>query len=265
MADASYSLQKGWRRLTYSREFYGRSERYARRSAERIVPVLLSAWRPDSVLDVGCGAGAWLAAWRAAGIGDLHGVDTAAIEDSGYLLDAGSFTQRDLSRPFDLGRRFSLVQSLEVAEHLPEAVATGFVRSLCRHSDIVLFSAAPPGQGGLHHVNEQPYAYWQARFAAEGYRPIDWLRPLIARDGEISWWYRYNILLFANEAGFATLPGPIRAAMVPSDAAIGDLSPLFHRCRRLILRQLSPKTVTQLAGMIDTLSARNVDKHDRRI
>ncbi len=250
--------------MTYSREFYGRSERYARRSAGRIVPILLSAWRPESVLDVGCGAGAWLAAWRAGGIGDLRGVDTASIEDSGYLLDAGSFTQSDLSRPFDLGRRFSLVQSLEVAEHLPEAAAAGFVSSLCRHADIVLFSAAPPGQGGLHHVNEQPYAYWRERFATKGYRPIDWLRPLIVGDDEILWWYRYNTLLFANDAGFATLPAPIRAAVVPPDAAVADLAPFFHRCRRSILRRLSPEAVTRLAVMIDFISARYIDKHGRR-
>ncbi|WP_435201864.1 hypothetical protein [Qipengyuania sp. 902] len=57
------------------------------------------------------------------------------------------FLPQDLSQPFDLAQRFDLVQTLEVAEHLPETSARDFVASIARHGDIVLFSAAVPGQG----------------------------------------------------------------------------------------------------------------------
>jgi hypothetical protein len=34
---------------------------------------------------------------------------------------------------------------------------------------MVLFSAAPPGQGGEHHVNERTYEFWRGLFARHGY------------------------------------------------------------------------------------------------
>ena len=43
--------------------------------------------------------------------------------------------------------------------------ADTFVQNLVRHaSGAILFSAAPPGQGGEFHVNEQPYEYWRGKF-----------------------------------------------------------------------------------------------------
>ena len=33
----------------------------------------------------------------------------------------------------------------------------------------VVFTAAPPGQDGHHHVNCQPQSYWLSKFLARGY------------------------------------------------------------------------------------------------
>ena len=63
----------------------------------------------------------------------------------------------------------------------------------------ILFSAAVPGQGGEHHVNEQPYDYWRKRFAEAGFTAYDFVRPRIAADNGISFWYRYNIILFVRD------------------------------------------------------------------
>ena len=62
----------------------------------------------------------------------------------------------NLANPVDLGRKFDLVQSLEVGEHLPKSAADTFVETLVKHGDVVLFSAASVGQGGHDHINEQP-------------------------------------------------------------------------------------------------------------
>jgi hypothetical protein len=105
-----------------------------------------------------------------------------------------------------LGRRFDLVVSLEVAEHLDASAADGFVASLVRHGDVVLFSAAIPFQGGHHHVNEQFADYWAERFAAHGYRALDFLRPQIWSESGILWWLRQNVLLFAHERALEQHP-----------------------------------------------------------
>jgi hypothetical protein len=80
-----------------------------------------------------------------------------SVETARLAMPAKHFAAFDLSRPFRLGRRFDLVQSLEVAEHIPPAQTEIFVDNLAAHGDVILFSAAVPGQGGEFHVNEQPY------------------------------------------------------------------------------------------------------------
>ena len=128
---------------------------------------------------------------------------------------------QDLEKGFDLGRRFDLVISLEVAEHLSAAAAERFIASLTRHGPAVLFSAAIPFQGGHHHVNEQFLPYWAELFARHGFRPLDILRARLWNDSEILWWLRQNIVLFAHdgliaanetlqrEADAARLRGPL--------------------------------------------------------
>ena len=96
---------------------------------------------------------------------------------------------------FNLERQFDLAQSLEVAEHLPQARAATFVSDLVAHAPVVLFSAASPGQGGENHINEQPAEYWRKLFRQHDYFAIDCLRPLLARMPNIPVWYRYNICL----------------------------------------------------------------------
>ena len=54
---------------------------------------------------------------------------------------------------------------MEVAEHLPREKASVFIDTLTKHSGIVLFSAAVPGQGGTYHVNEQWPKYWNELFS----------------------------------------------------------------------------------------------------
>ena len=125
------------------------------------------------------------------------GIDGDYVNREHLLIPPDSFMPLNLVTEFDLGMHFDLVQSLEVAEHLPAKSASSFVKSVIKHSDLVLFSAAPKGQGGDHHINEQSYDYWRALFAEHGYIAIDYLRPIILHDKRIEPWYRYNMLLFA--------------------------------------------------------------------
>jgi hypothetical protein len=99
-------------------------------------------------------------------------------------------------KPFSLSERFDLAISLEVAEHLPRRSASGFVRSLCQLAPIVLFSAAVPGQGGEHHVNEQWPEYWRQAFANHHFVMFDPFRPLLWHDERVAFYYRQNLFLF---------------------------------------------------------------------
>jgi 2-polyprenyl-3-methyl-5-hydroxy-6-metoxy-1,4-benzoquinol methylase len=144
-------------RHLYRPEFFDYIERGSLRSAATVIPIIRSLARVESVLDIGCGRGAWLSEWRRQGVGDVAGADGSYVDQASLAIPVEQFIATDLSQPIDLRRRFDLVQCLEVAEHLPADSADTLVDSLVRHGSVILFSAAVPGQGGEHHVNEQPY------------------------------------------------------------------------------------------------------------
>jgi cyclopropane fatty-acyl-phospholipid synthase-like methyltransferase len=173
-------------------------------SASVVVPIVNQIVQPMSVLDVGCGLGGWLAEWIGQGVADVVGVDGEHVDTAQMLIDGSHFHRANLQTPLSLGRRFDLVESLEVAEHLDSYSADEFVRSLTRHADTVLFSAAIPGQRGYHHVNEQWPSYWVSRFAQEGFRLYDAVRPLIWSDSRVETWYRQNTLLFSKVRTFGS-------------------------------------------------------------
>jgi SAM-dependent methyltransferase len=211
----------------------------SRHSARTIVKHVLAAMPVASVLDVGCARGTWLRAWQEAGVDDVLGVDGSYVDPTTLAIPKERFFAADLSKSFDLGRRFDLVQSLEVAEHIPARSADCFIENLVRHSNgIILFSAAPPGQGGEFHVNEQPYDYWREKFARCGFAAYDCLRPVIVRDKSISFWYRYNSLLYVHVDVAHALAESVRRTRVDDARRIEDVSPLAFRMRKTFVRVL---------------------------
>jgi SAM-dependent methyltransferase len=230
----------------YGDDFYAFLASFAVGAAERIVPLLRYPLAIGSVADFGCGEGAWLSVWRRCGAA-VAGVDGPHIDPRRLLIAADEFHAADLSCGIDLGRKFDLVQSLEVAEHLPGECADRFVAMLTAHAPLVLFSAAVPGQGGEHHVNEQPLEYWRTKFRERGYAAIDCIRPLIAGDSQIRSWYRCNMLLYAAENRLDALPPGMRACRVPEARGLRDYRPLFDRVRHAVVRRLPQPTVDHVS------------------
>jgi hypothetical protein len=225
----------------------------ARHSADAVIRELLGSVPLSSVADFGCARGTWLAAWRRHGVLDTAGIDGPYIRSSDLEIPLESFHACDLTMPIDLARRFALVQSLEVAEHLPPEAAHSFIGSLTRHADIVLFSAAPPGQGGENHLNEQPYEFWRDRFAERGYVMIDWLRPRILSDATVQYWYRYNCFLFVAESVLGTVPVDWQKALVPPGAPVADVAPAIFRMRKQVVRILPQNVQNSLSRLMSAV------------
>lgn len=179
---------------SYNEGFYNTIRDGCLTSAQAVVPIVMDLLHPKTVVDIGCGEGVWLSAFQSAGC-DILGVDGAYVEHQ-LVIPRENFVARDLSvdwalPPIDC----DLAVSLEVAEHLPAACAEEFVHKLCALSDVVLFSAAIPGQGGTGHVNEQWPWYWTTFFRDEGYRVSGALRWMFWDNPEVENWYRQNLLL----------------------------------------------------------------------
>ena len=173
----------------------------------------------------------------------LLGVDGDYVDRESLEIPPSTFTAVDLNKPFDLNRRFDLVQSLEAGEHVDHKSSELFVETLLRHSkSAVLFSAAPPGQGGESHVNEQPYDFWRAIFKRHGFLALDCVRPAIGSDVKISYWYRYNIFLYVHRDAIPGLAPLLRSCQVPDGVLLRDNSPALFLLRKMVVKRL-PFTV----------------------
>lgn len=232
----------------YDDIFYNYINEGAIASARQLLPALIEILPTpvESVLDVGCGAGAWLSVWKSYGA-QITGLDGDYVRADQLLIKQEEFVAADLRAGFALNRKFSLAQSLEVAEHLPESVASLFVERLCHHSDMVLFSAATPGQGGENHINEQSYSYWRELFQQQGYAMYDPVRSTIAGNSTVKAWYRYNTFLYVNERCTAEVLDGLSAFRVDPTTTPVDLAPLVYRARKQLVKVLPNSTSTGLA------------------
>ena len=213
------------RHTDYDRDFFeGRAEE-VRSSAAAVVPIVMEHIGPRAVVDLGCGSGIWLATFARHGVQDYLGIDGEWITPDLLEIPPERFMSARLDRPLRIARRFDLAVALEVAEHLPESAAKGFVKTLVELAPCVLFSAAIPRQGGRHHVNEQWQDYWAELFAARGYEPVDAIRPRIWTAQGVAWWYKQNTLVFARPELIAAKPllAQDRAATV--DAMLSIVHP----------------------------------------
>jgi len=208
----------------YTKEYYEAIREGARRSAEAIVPLIMERLHPRSVVDVGCGTGTWLSVFRRHGVRDTLGIDREHVTGEILEIPAEEFLPHDLRFPLAMDRRFHMVVSLEVAEHLPGECADTFVDSLTRLGPVVLFSAAVPYQGGTDHVNEQWPDYWVELFGKKGFVVLDPIRKRIWQHPGVDCWYAQNILLFVKRDYLENRP---ELEAERKDARISQLS-LVH-------------------------------------
>jgi hypothetical protein len=193
----------------YDDDFYRARQRNTQDATNLVIERLLKIIpKPESAVDLGCGVGAWLATLRENGVGRILGLDGPWVKREFLAIKPDEFQQLDLTKSPDLDIRFDLAMSLEVAEHLSGRFADQFVRSLVSLSDFILFSAAPPLQGGTNHINEQPIDYWLEKFEQQGYVGIDCIRPHIWNDKRIGAFYRQNIFLAVRSSRVRELSLP---------------------------------------------------------
>ena len=132
----------------YGPEFYQKRHEKTLKAAETILPLLFQYGKPQSLIDVGCGVGTWLAAAHQLGVSMIRGVEGPWVQKEWMVVEPGAILQQDLEERITFQARFDVAMSLEVAEHLTKERGETFVEDLCALSDVVLFSAAVHGQGG---------------------------------------------------------------------------------------------------------------------
>jgi SAM-dependent methyltransferase len=128
--------------------------------------------QPKSVLDAGCAIGLLVEGLRA------RGVEAWGVDISEYAIQNVPASIREycwigsVSEPFP--RRYDLIVSIEVLEHMLAQQAEQAVENLCQHTDDILFSSSPVDYKEITHLNVQPPEYWAELFARQGfYRDTD--------------------------------------------------------------------------------------------
>jgi SAM-dependent methyltransferase len=185
----------------------------------------LVAWMgvPRRYLDLGSGTGAMVNMARKIGV-EAYGVDVINGPEHWFIA-------HDLTEPLDFVRmdlhderlfnrhtmtavalayltddavRFDLVTCFEVGEHLPLDTHTVLCDTIARHlapEGTLIFSAAPPGQAGDHHIGCRPAHEWRSLFYERGisYRE-DYTRQLAHLigwvSGPVSHWLAANLMVF---------------------------------------------------------------------
>jgi SAM-dependent methyltransferase len=177
-------------------------DRSVRQTMEVLAEQIVADYRPRTVLDAGCGAGALLASLRSRGV---EGIGLEYSEPALRICRERGLTVYKFDIRTDVwsdAHQVDVAVSTEVAEHLPVACADRLVALLCGAADTVVFTAAPPGQGGTDHVNEQPPEYWIARFAEQRFGLDDTLTPKwrsVLEAKRVVPFYHRNLLLFKRE------------------------------------------------------------------
>jgi|AntAceMinimDraft_17_1070374.scaffolds.fasta_scaffold03646_5 SAM-dependent methyltransferase len=171
-------------------------------AAREIVPIILDMFSPKSVIDIGCGIGSWLKVFKDLGVSNILGVDGEYVKKDLLYIKKNEFIPADLSKNFNIKKRYDIVLALEVAEHISEKDSDTFIENLVNHGNLILFSAAVPFQGGQNHLNEQWPEYWHTKFKKFGYSVYDVIRPKIWDNDKIEYFYKQNMFVYAKNNFF---------------------------------------------------------------
>lgn len=202
------------------------------KDARTILPYIFEIFNVASVVDVGCGNGSWLFACSELGVEDYLGLDGIDIEHREYLADPTKFRVIDLLRPTPLERKFDLALCLEVGEHLPESAAYTLISLLSDTAEVVLFSAACPGQMGQNHINCQWPEYWANLFRGCGMKCSDTVRFKFWNEEGVESYYRQNMFIATRLNTSEIFDAPIAPIIHPDMLRRID-SPILPTSRRL--------------------------------
>lgn len=195
-------------------------------AAKVIVPHLIKRiGLPQFVVDLGGGAGGFLRAMKEQGVARVKCIDHPEITRDDLLIDFDDFQPINLATELPEPVECDLVICTEVAEHLPASKSSAIVNYLTSCSQLILFSAAIPKQGGVGHVNEQWPEFWQAQFATRGYRRLDIIRPCIIWNQELPFWFRQNLFVYVSEDELKRRPDLSKwPELLPTDFELVHLS-----------------------------------------
>lgn len=156
----------------YDSDFFLFNLADSRPQAEWLAPKLAATLGIKTMVDIGCATGHWVDAFLKCGV-DAKGIEGSRSASTYLVCPKDRVVFADLRESLTSpAKDVDLVVSIEVAEHIELRYVDTFLQNIVRYNPKHIFmTAAPPGQGGHFHVNEQPFDYWIKQFQKFGYTP----------------------------------------------------------------------------------------------
>ena len=161
--------------IEYPRQFFVYNHIDHGMASLAFAKVIRDILHPYKIVDFGCGGAETLLWFKKNGF-KVKGIDgSPAVLDlinllGGHIGLPGDIIITDLEKPIDLGEKFDLAISIETLEHLSVGAADIIVDSICRNANAAVITAcSPQNLTNPHHLNEQLFSYWIAKFAARGF------------------------------------------------------------------------------------------------
>lgn len=152
---------------------------------------------PTSVLDIGCGSGAYLKYFVAGGTRSIRGIDSTDRKFS--HLEPDEYTRADLEKPLDLHGSFELVICTGVIQGIPDHSERMFVDGVTGYaSKRIVFSGVCPGQIGSMHAKSQAITHWVDLFESFGWYPC-LFDSLALRSLSTLPWFRAGLVVFVQD------------------------------------------------------------------
>jgi SAM-dependent methyltransferase len=153
----------------YSTSYYEGIEAANAQVYKLLATALAAIFRPGSAADVGCGSGGISLALRAEGVERIYPFDfSQASVDMTKGKGFPNAQRLDLTQALEIPATADLCLCLEVAEHIPRKHERHLVSLLSQVAPVLIFTAAPPGQGGHLHVNLRSKDHWIQLFREKG-------------------------------------------------------------------------------------------------
>ncbi|WP_431236977.1 glycosyltransferase family 2 protein [Mycolicibacterium aichiense] len=154
--------------------------------------------QPGSVLDIGCGSGAYLKYFASRGSERIHGLDRPG--ETFRYLERGEFSEAGLAEPGEFSETFDLVICTEAIDGIPAHSQAAVIDNIVRHArHRIVFSAGRPGESNDPDAHLRPIAEWLELFKAAGWEP-DLFESLAMRSLSTFPWFHGNLVVLA--------PGP---------------------------------------------------------
>lgn len=164
----------GFIKNLYNEDFHNYHIKWFKKKNYNFAKIINELYDFDSVVDLGCSIGTFLEPFfennkKVKGYEYCYEESINGIKQVDGLINHIEFG--DVTKEINDNTKYDCSVSIEVAEHIPNKHSESLVKNLVKLSKgFILFTAAPPGQGGTGHINCQKKEFWINLFEKNGYR-----------------------------------------------------------------------------------------------